>query len=124
MTELPNSTLISIDMQHQSLPLIDDSLEERWLRLEGNSQKLLPKLAKLSIQPDLIFIDGDHSYRGARLDFYNSLKLLAPNGTIIIHDINFRRVRKGIFSICPKDQFEYHFTNELHKWYGLAVYHK
>lgn len=35
---------------------------------------------------DLVFIDADHSYEAAKKDFLASLKLLAPNGVILLHD--------------------------------------
>jgi len=38
------------------------------------------------IKIDLLFIDGDHSYEGVKLDFELYSKLLAPKGVIILHD--------------------------------------
>ena len=35
---------------------------------------------------DMIFIDADHSYKSVRKDLLNSLKILVPGGTIILHD--------------------------------------
>ena len=35
---------------------------------------------------DLIFIDGDHSYKSVKKDFNNAIKLLNPNGMILLHD--------------------------------------
>lgn len=35
---------------------------------------------------DLIFIDGDHSYESTKKDFKNAMRLLNPNGMIILHD--------------------------------------
>jgi Methyltransferase domain len=36
--------------------------------------------------PHVVFIDGDHSYAQARLDFEHALELLRPSGTIFLHD--------------------------------------
>lgn len=36
---------------------------------------------------DIIFIDADHSYKGVKKDFENSIKILNENGYIIFHDI-------------------------------------
>lgn len=36
---------------------------------------------------DLIFIDGDHTYDGAKQDFMMYRRLLAPNGSVAFHDI-------------------------------------
>lgn len=40
------------------------------------------------IKIDLLFIDGDHSYEGVKLDFDLYSKILNPNGLILIHDTN------------------------------------
>lgn len=40
------------------------------------------------IEPDLIFIDADHSKRQVLIDLNNSLKVLVPNGIIILHDMD------------------------------------
>jgi hypothetical protein len=37
---------------------------------------------------DVIFIDGDHTYDGVKLDFEKSLALLNENGYLVFHDIN------------------------------------
>jgi len=39
-----------------------------------------------NIKIDLLFIDGDHSYEGVKLDFELYSKLVSPKGVIIIHD--------------------------------------
>lgn len=36
---------------------------------------------------DFLFIDGDHSYEGAKQDFENYSKLVRPGGLIALHDI-------------------------------------
>jgi precorrin-6B methylase 2 len=37
---------------------------------------------------DIIFIDGDHSYEGVKLDYENCLPILNDEGYIVLHDIN------------------------------------
>jgi hypothetical protein len=39
-----------------------------------------------NIKIDFLFIDGDHSYEGVKLDFELYSKLLTDNGVILIHD--------------------------------------
>ena len=39
---------------------------------------------------DLIFIDGLHTYEQVKKDIVNSLDILVPGGTIILHDLNPR----------------------------------
>jgi len=38
------------------------------------------------IKIDVLFIDGDHSYEGVKLDFELYSKLMSPKGIILIHD--------------------------------------
>lgn len=38
------------------------------------------------IKIDVLFIDGDHSYEGVKLDFELYSKLLSPKGVILLHD--------------------------------------
>jgi len=38
------------------------------------------------IKIDVLFIDGDHSYEGVKLDFELYSKIMSPNGIILIHD--------------------------------------
>lgn len=38
------------------------------------------------IKIDLLFIDGDHSYEGVKLDFELYSRIISPNGIIILHD--------------------------------------
>jgi hypothetical protein len=38
------------------------------------------------IKIDILFIDGDHSYEGVKLDFELYSKLLTPKGVVILHD--------------------------------------
>lgn len=39
------------------------------------------------IQFDLIFIDGLHDYDSVKRDFNEAVKILSPNGVILLHDI-------------------------------------
>ncbi|MEJ7891436.1 MAG: class I SAM-dependent methyltransferase [Solirubrobacteraceae bacterium] len=36
--------------------------------------------------PNLVFIDGGHSYEQARRDYDSAVRILAPGGTIALHD--------------------------------------
>jgi predicted O-methyltransferase YrrM len=49
---------------------------------------------------DLLFIDGDHSYGGARHDFFRYRSLLRPGGLIAFHDILENRTAPEI-SVAP-----------------------
>jgi len=41
---------------------------------------------KQDIKIDVLFIDGDHSYEGVKLDFDLYSKILSDNGVIVLHD--------------------------------------
>ena len=45
---------------------------------------------------DFIFIDGDHSYEGAKKDMQNYCKLVRPGGIFAGHDYNLQTVRKAL----------------------------
>jgi len=51
--------------------------------LKGDSVTLLKNMKE---KYDLIFIDGNHTYEGAKADFENSLPLLAEDGFIAFHN--------------------------------------
>jgi hypothetical protein len=53
---------------------------------EGDSTEQLDRLIGLGLSFDMIYVDGCHSYEYAKRDFEQSLKLLAPTGTIVLDD--------------------------------------
>jgi predicted O-linked N-acetylglucosamine transferase (SPINDLY family)/glycosyltransferase involved in cell wall biosynthesis/predicted O-methyltransferase YrrM/ubiquinone/menaquinone biosynthesis C-methylase UbiE len=58
--------------------------------IQGNSHQTLPAFFANSNNPqefDLIYIDGDHSYQGAKLDLDIAFAHLAPGGALIFDDI-------------------------------------
>jgi hypothetical protein len=56
---------------------------ERFKFIEGRSEDVLPKLKR---EYDLIYIDGDHSYEGAKADIINCIPLLAKGGVLVLDD--------------------------------------
>lgn len=103
--------------------LIGQSLEEveeieRFLSLDSLKRKLEATFYYKSTKQfflldndrefDVIFIDADHSYEGAKFDFENSLNLVNNGGYIIFHDI----VSKGAPGVVQlwneiKDKYEW-----------------
>jgi predicted O-methyltransferase YrrM len=59
---------------------------------------------------DLLFIDGDHTYRGCKGDFDLYQKIVRKNGLIVFHDI--RGTKSGAFKVWEfwqeiKDDYQY-----------------
>lgn len=57
---------------------------DRFTFLKGLTDEVLPKLKR---EYDLIFIDGDHSYEGAKADILNCQKLVKKGGIILLDDV-------------------------------------
>jgi predicted O-methyltransferase YrrM len=61
----------------------------RFFGVLGNShdQSTLETVRRLVPHVDLLFIDGDHTARGVRLDYEMYAPLVRPGGVIVFHDI-------------------------------------
>jgi len=55
----------------------------------SHSQQAIKFLDNLQCNYNIIFIDGDHSYEGVKLDFEIYRKYLNYSGFIILHDVYF-----------------------------------
>jgi len=66
-----------------------------WIFKRGDSHILLKELLQEKAEFDLILIDGDHSYQGAKQDIIDSCALLKPDGLLLIHDCYFAREGDG-----------------------------
>ena len=64
--------------------------------IEGNSWKIAENWNK---KIDILFIDGDHRYEAVKKDFTSWEPHLMKGGFIIIHDINFKGVKKALKEI-------------------------
>ena len=72
------------------------------------------------IKIDFLFIDGDHSYDGVKLDFELYINLLSENGVIVLHDTDGNYEESLIVSEdAKKDHFRFDgpakFVKELEK---------
>jgi predicted O-methyltransferase YrrM len=73
--------LWSIDLDAKCGNLYD---HPRWTFIHGDSWKIpLKTLPEL----DLLFVDGDHSYKTALSDLKRFSSLVVPGGTIMMHDV-------------------------------------
>lgn len=59
------------------------------LKLNSHHDETFKKVVSIlgSIKIDLLFIDGDHSYKGVKSDFEMYSSLVSPGGFIAFHDI-------------------------------------
>jgi hypothetical protein len=57
------------------------------------------------IKIDVLFIDGDHSYKGVKKDFELYSQILSPNGIIIIHDTDIKYEQSLIVSEDNKKDY-------------------
>ena len=62
---------------------------------------------------DLIFIDGLHTAKQVKKDFENSLKILSPNGFIVLHDCN---PEKEEHTIVPRPTKTGHWNGDVYKF--------
>jgi len=77
---------------------------ENWQRIahraeifKGYSPEILQAVAAKAGQAfDLVLIDGDHTYKGAKRDATGVLPYIAPGGYILFHDSFFPEVRRAI----------------------------
>ena len=84
------------------------SSKQKMILLAGDShnQNTLEKITKKlkSKKIDVLFIDGDHSYKGVKMDFEMYAPLVKKNGIIAFHDI----------VICPEENVDVNkFWNEI-----------
>jgi predicted O-methyltransferase YrrM len=87
-TEFNNSEL----RPDQIGSLVNPANRPRFTQLLGDSHRIDPSdFLRDHGQVDFVFIDGDHSRKGVRLDTELALKILAPGGAIAWHDANPRR---------------------------------
>lgn len=62
---------------------------------------------------DLIFIDGLHTAEQVKKDFENALKVLSPNGFIVLHDCN---PLKEEHTIVPRPTPTGHWNGDVYKF--------
>jgi len=72
-------------------------LEEDWKFFTRDSQTLEMRddVSRFCPEYDLIFIDGDHSYEGVKIDFELYKELLSNRGVILFHDIDPNHISPG-----------------------------
>lgn len=113
MESRPDLHLITIDIQKEDSPfgclhaeevvLREADLYHRCTQLHGDSKAFgqawtgIVNLDGIRAYPDpsMVFIDGDHSYNGAKGDILAWLPNIKPGGIMAVHDFNKREVFKN-----------------------------
>lgn len=62
---------------------------------------------------DLVFIDGLHTAEQVKKDFESALKILSPNGFIVLHDCN---PLKEEYTIVPRPIERGHWNGDVYKF--------
>jgi len=107
-------TTLSVDMwEHHGITLDFSNSVSEVLMLKGDSHdpeifKMISDRMEGSI--DFLFIDGDHTYEGAKQDYETYGPLVRPGGLVAFHDVVYEteiQVRRFFLEIEePKDSIE------------------
>lgn len=65
---------------------------------------------------DLVFIDGLHTAEQVRKDFENALKVLSPNGFIVLHDCNPEKEER---TIVPRPTPTGHWHGDVYRFAAM-----
>jgi len=137
----PSSPVVSIDLPYKEYPELGPHLSlydrfdwwhfppgVRWIGEDSHSTAAKRLLD--SIHPelfDLVFIDGDHSYAGAKLDFEDYRDRVRPGGLLAMHDIAPHSTDKLCFvhdfwrdEVVPNYETE-EFIESPADWGGIGI---
>ena len=83
----PDAFIFSIDIKpcnDEKITLFNEGLDpRRVVRLLGNSQEMgWPETIKV----DMLYIDGDHRYKGVKADYDNWSSKVKAGGLVVFHD--------------------------------------
>ncbi len=103
-----------------------------FLRANSHFTSSIEKVKKIlkGRQIDVLFIDGDHSYKGIKKDFENYSPFVRPGGMIAFHDIAEHppelncEVSKFWNELKQDYNFKELFSNKFEKWAGIGIISK
>lgn len=119
LKHLGGGRLICVDIKFLNKEFEYNEPNIQFIRIEKSSTDVLPILNN---DQDLSFIDGDHGTEQVILDIKNSLNIVKPNGYLIMHDANYKRVYRGIkhmFGNIPVINL-----SKPSKFHGVSIYKK
>ena len=88
----PTATLVSIDfpgsddVASQLRGYLRQEQSQRLIRADSHDPKTFEAVRDLGGAVDFLFIDGDHSYEGAKADFERWQAFVRPDGHVLFHD--------------------------------------
>lgn len=99
------------------------------IRADSHQPETIDKLKNFLAgrQLDFLFIDGDHTYEGAKQDFNRYRSFVRPGGLIALHDIaptpadSQSQVAKLWAEIKTQYQTEEYINNPGQNWAGIGV---
>lgn len=96
----PLGKVTSVDINQkyatQTMAVVPPEIRQKITLIESDSKKV----DYTTMGPfDMVFIDGDHSFNGVRMDTLNALKNLAPGAAIYWHDYSHLDVLAGLATI-------------------------
>jgi predicted O-methyltransferase YrrM len=100
-----NSKFNNSDLSEKRIgSLVQDNRRNRFTQLLGDSHELIAEnlIEKYGFF-DLVFIDGDHSREGVKLDTELARKIISHNGAICWHDANPKKKYIGVRDFLEKD---------------------
>ena len=88
--------------------------------VRGYSTDVVKEVNKITSYFDLLFIDGDHSYEGCRLDWLHYKNFLKPGSIIVFHDYGWA---EGVKRVIKEDVLPHCASyNKLpNMWWGVLA---
>jgi hypothetical protein len=121
------------------------NLQDRHTHLNAFSDRALPKLLEEKASFDLVFIDGDHKFSGAFVDFHYAAQMTKVGGIVVFHDLwmralilirsyirknrkDFLEIKVGSSNMCAfqkvdNDRRDGMAFNEFYNYQGYLKYH-
>lgn len=111
LTILCVDTFVDLDAPHVAGP--DPLRPTLWVRNRRPNMRLfvgtlVDLLALALVEADAVFVDGDHSEAGVAADLEGAVAMLAPGGTIFVHDYgdgHWTGVKPAVDRFCAKHGF-------------------